>query len=65
MNWSHILYKVTHNTTGHTEGIWLGFSDFLSCHSLSDSWGTYGVTSTESFTTYTIGGERYFVVGEY
>lgn len=65
MNWAYVIYKVTHNTTGHTEGTWLGFSDFYSCHSLPDSWGTYGTTATESFTTFTIGSDRYFIVGEY
>lgn len=65
MNWAYIIYKVTHNTTGHTEGVWLGFSDFYSCHSLPDSWGTYGTTATESFTSFTVGSDRYFVVGEY
>jgi hypothetical protein len=65
MNWAYIIYKVTHNTTGHTEGVWLGFSDFSSCHGLPDSWGTYGTTDTESFTSFTVGNDRYFVVGEY
>lgn len=65
MNWAYIIYKVTHNTTGHTEGLWLGFSDFSSCHGLPDSWGTYGTTATESFTSFTVGSDRYFVVGEY
>nr|WP_317632646.1 hypothetical protein [uncultured Flavobacterium sp.] len=65
MEWANIIYKVTHNTSGHTEGVWLGFSDFYSCHGLPDSWGTYGITETESFTSFTIGGDRYFIVGEY
>lgn len=65
MNWAYIIYKVTHTTTGHTEGLWLGFSDFSACHGLPDSWGTYGTTATESFTSFTVGSDRYFVVGEY
>ncbi|MDO4728001.1 MAG: hypothetical protein Q4B43_03230 [Bacteroidota bacterium] len=64
-NWSNIIYKVSHNTTGYTEGVWLGFGDFYACHNLSDSWGTYGTTQTHSFTSFSIGDERYFVVSEY
>lgn len=64
MEWAYIIYKVS-NTAGHTEGAWVGFSDFFSCHGLPDSWGTYGSTDTESFTSFTIGVERYFVVGEF
>lgn len=65
MDWAYLIYKVTNTTTGQTEGAWIGFADFISCHNLPDAVGTYGVTATESFTTYTIGGTRYFVVGEY
>lgn len=65
MNWAYIIYKVTNPGTGHTEGAWVGFSDFSGCHGLADSWGTYGSTDTESFTSFTIGGDRYFVAGEF
>ena len=65
MNWAYIIYKVTNPGTGVTEGAWVGFSDFAGCHGLPDSWGTYGSTLTESFTSFSIGSDRYFVAGEF
>ena len=64
-DWAYIIYKVS-NSSGYTEGTYLGFYDYYSCHHLDEVWGEYGATATESFTTFTIGGgPKYFVVGEF
>ena len=60
-NWSSIIYKV--EKQNYTEGAWIGFSDFYSCHGLFDYWGTYLVTQTYA-TMFTIGNDRYFIVGD-
>jgi|GEM_PF-4497951 len=63
MNWSSIIYKASSST--NVEGVPIGFSDFYDCHGLEDAWGIYNSTETYSFTTFTIGEDRYFIVGEY
>src|SRR5699024_10691495 len=63
-NWSYFIYKADGGSYGG-DGAWVGFSDFYSCHGLPDGYGNYGTTATETFTSFTIGGDRYFVIGEY
>lgn len=63
-NWSYFIYKADGGIYG-ADGASIGFSDFYSCHELSDGYGSFGSTATETFTSFTIGGNRYFVIGEY
>lgn len=63
-DWSYFIYKADGGSYG-ADGAWVGFSDFFDCHGQPDGYGNYGSTATESFTSFTIGGDRYFVIGEY
>lgn len=61
MEWAGFIYKVENGS--NVEGAWMRFTDFASC--LSSGYNDYvSLDSTEAYTTYTIGGERYFVVSD-
>lgn len=68
IDWAYIIYKVQHPTNPSiVEGEWLGFPDYYACHGLTDFTGQYGSTYTEAevYSNFSIGGVKYFVVGEY
>ncbi|MBC5835276.1 hypothetical protein G6N05_05790 [Flavobacterium sp. F372] len=60
MEWAGFIYKVQNATS--TEGSWMRFDDFASWFSGYNEYVSH--TYTEAYTTYTIGGERYFVVSD-
>lgn len=60
MEWAGFIYKVENATS--TEGSWMRFDDFASWFSGYNEYVSH--TYTEAYTTYTIGGERYFVVSD-
>lgn len=60
MEWAGFIYKVENATS--TEGGWMRFDDFAPWFSGYNEYVSY--TYTEAYTTYTIGGERYFVVSD-
>ena len=60
MEWAGFIYKVQNATS--TEGSWMRFDDFATWFSGYNEYASH--TYTEAYTTYTIGGDRYFVVSD-
>ena len=61
-DWAYVIAKVENSSGSITEGAWVSFWDYASCDGLPDGWTQ---TYTESISSFEIGDERYFIVGEY
>lgn len=59
-DWAGFIYKVENATS--TEGSWMRFDDFATWFSGYNEYVSH--TYTEAYTTYTVGGDRYFVVSD-
>ena len=63
MNWSLIRY-IGEDANQNGDGAWVGFSDFYSCHGCPSTWGTTG-NITNAVTSFTVGGDRFFIMSQF
>jgi len=61
MDWSYVIAKAESTYSPFTDGAWIGWNDFVSCHGLQNNWSQH---TTATVGPFTIGAFKYFILAE-